>query len=79
MAKRRRELRRTSGSDKDVEFRRAPMGDWDADQSGRRPNHPAREANHAAEKRKAKVTIMLSWIIREFLRVWWPTQRISHG
>ena len=62
MARRRRELRKTSGSDKYVDFRRAPRGDWDADQSG----------GH-------RVTIMLPWIIREFLRVWWPTRRISHG
>ena len=30
----RRVLRKTSGSDKDVDFRRAPGGDWDAYQSG---------------------------------------------
>ena len=69
---RRRVLRKTSGSDKDVYFRRAPRGDWDAYQSG-----GYRIIRRAPGKRRRRVTIMLSWIIREFLRVWWPTQRIS--
>ena len=34
VARRRRVLGKTSGSDKDVDFRMAPRDDWDADQSG---------------------------------------------
>ena len=34
MASRRLVLRKTSGSNKDVDFRMAPKGDWNADQSG---------------------------------------------
>ena len=69
-------LRKTSGRDKDVDFRRAPRGDWDTDQAGR---HLI--VRRVPGKGMRRVTIMLSWIICEFLRVWWPTQRISlsHG
>ena len=34
VARRCRVPRKTSGSDRDVDFRRAPRGDWDANQSG---------------------------------------------
>ena len=55
-----------SGSDKDVDFRRVPRGDWDADQS---EGH--RMGKEGTRKRKRRrVTIMLSWISLEFLRVW---------
>ena len=71
MASRRLVLRKTSGSDKDVDFRMAPRGDWDADQSG---GHLM--VRRAPEKRGHRFTTILSWISREFLRAGDDTEAI---